>query len=230
MKRSLRRRLSVAVFVLVLTLPAESILLRALAAPDQTIAAQQWTMNLSQDDLVVAATRVEAYPFAYRRAIMAALSPDVRSLVWRNHILGYLQLHPELDANAVELVQQAAALATPDVLDGNPGRNGEITAVAKQIQVTLGIEVADYLLYRLGPKVVDSAALPVSERLANFARSQFLALAGSADNCDCSGDWGCDGTSRCEGGTGCTVDDTWPMCGWLWNEECDGTCKGGISG
>jgi hypothetical protein len=230
--RTVRRRLFVAVFVCVLTLPAESILLRALAAPDQTIAAQQWSANLSQSDLMVAASRVEAYPFAYRRAIMSALSPDVRSLIWRNHIQGYLDMHPELDANAVELIQHAAALATPEAMSGDRSNAAEVTAVATQIKVTLGSEVADYLLYRLGAKDirVGSAALPIRERLANFARQQFLVLAGMAGDCDCSSDFGCDATSHCEGGTGCTVDDTWPMCGWFWDQECDGSCRGGISG
>jgi hypothetical protein len=222
----------VAVFVLFLTLPAESILLRALAAPDQSIAAQQWTTNLQQDDLVLAASRVEAYPFVYRRAIMRALPPDIRSWIWRNHILAYLQMHPELDADAVELIQQAAALVTPEVMSGDRSTNAQIGAIATQIQVTLGRDVADDLLHRLGPKDlrVGSTALPIRERLANFARQQLLALAGSDGDCDCSSSFGCDGTARCDGGGGCTVDDTWPMCGWLWTEECDGACKNGISG
>lgn len=232
MKRRVPRRVFVAVFVLFLTLPAESILLRALAAPDQSIAAQQWTANLPQDDLVLAVSRVQAYPFVYRRAIMRALSPDLRSWIWRNHILAYLQMHPELDANAVELIQQAAALATPEAMSGNRSTRSEIDAVAAQIQAMLGRDVADYLLYRLGPKdtLVGSAALPVRERLANFARQQFLVLAGGNGDCDCSTSFGCDSSSRCDGGSGCTVDDTWPMCGWLWDQECDGSCKSGASG
>src|SRR5215831_16144190 len=110
-KASVRRRVIAAVFVLILTVPAESVLVRALAAPDQETAAQQWTTSLNQDDLIAVASRVEAYPFVYRRAIMAALSPTVRSWIWRGHLLGYLRMHPELDASAVELIQQAAALA-----------------------------------------------------------------------------------------------------------------------
>ena len=232
MTTSARRRVFVAVLVLLLTLPAESILLRALAAPDQTIAAQQWTADLSENDLLVVASSVEAYPFVYRRAIMRALSPTVRAWIWRFHILGYLRQHPELDADAAELIQQAAALATPDAMRGDRTANAEISAIATQIQVTLGKDVADYLLYRLGPKdsFVGSAALPISERLANFARQQFLALAGGNSDCDCSTSFGCDSTSHCDSGAGCTVDDTWPMCGWFWDQECDGSCRGGIAG
>jgi hypothetical protein len=231
-KRSVQHRVFVAVLVLFLTLPAESILLRALAAPDQSIAAQQWTATLQQDDLVLAASQVEAYPFVYRRAIMRALLPDIRSWIWRKHILSYLQMHPELDENAVELIQQAAALATPEAMSGDRSTSAQIGAVATQIQATLGRDVADDLLYRLGPNDlrVGSTALPIRERLANFARQQLLALAGSNGDCDCSSSFGCDGAARCDGSGGCTVDDTWPMCGWLWIEECDGACKNGISG
>ena len=232
MKRSVQRRVFVAVFVLFLTLPAESILLQALAAPDQSTAAQQWTANLPQDDLVLVASQVEAYPFVYRRAIMRALSPAIRSWIWRNHILSYLQMHPELDADAVELIQQAASLATPDVMSGDRSSASEIATVATQIQATLGRDVAEDLMYRLGPSDVrvGSTALPIRERLANFARRQLLALAGSNGDCDCSSSFGCDAGARCDSGAGCTVDDTWPMCGWLWSQECDGACKNGISG
>jgi len=229
--RSARRRVFVGVFVLILTVPAESILLRALAAPDQATAAQQWTANLAPDDLIAAGSRVQAYPFVYRRAIMAALSPQVRSWIWRGHLLRYVQLHPELDASAVALIQQAAKLATPEVLSGVQGGSAEIRDVAAQMQVALGRDVVDSLLYRLGPKdtQVGSAALPVRERLANFARQQFLVLAGGNGDCSCSTSWGCD-DGRCGDGAGCTVVDTWPMCGLLWLDECDGACKTGSVG
>ncbi|HKV99537.1 MAG TPA: bacteriocin fulvocin C-related protein [Vicinamibacterales bacterium] len=231
MKRSVPRRVFLAVFVLMLTLPAESVLVRALAAPDQAVAAQQWTTALTQDDLVLVASQVEAYPFVYRRAIMRALSPDARAWIWRNHILAYLQMHPELDANAAQLIQQAAALATPETMSGDRSNGAQIGLLATEIQATLGRDVADFLLYRLGPKDARllSSALPVRERLANFTRSQFLALAGFNPDCDCSSSFGCD-QGRCDSGSGCNVDDTWPMCGWLWDQECDGNCKGGVSG
>jgi len=46
-----------------------------------------------------------------------------------------------------------------------------------------------------------------------------------AADCDCSraSDW-CSGIQVCKEGNGCTVDDTYPMCGTLWLYECDGVC------
>jgi hypothetical protein len=210
-------------------LPVESILLRALAAPDQTVAAQQWTSSLSIRDLTVAAGRIQAYPFAYRRAIMGALSADQRAAIWQNHIQGYIQTHPELDGDTVGLLQAAQALASPDAFAGpNAIHSAAVSVVASQIQAALGKDVTDYLLYRLGPKdlVLSSNALPLRERLANFVRDE-VALA-FAEDCDCSQDFGCEG-GRCDGSTGCTPDTTWPMCGWFWNQECDGSCRNGIA-
>jgi hypothetical protein len=225
----LRRRLLFAVLVLALTIPAESVLLRALAAPTQADAASQFAASLGTTDLTAAASTIEAYPFVYRRAIMSALPPAARAAVWQSHIAGYLAMHPELDPSSVALLATTIALITPDVMAGNGVSNRQVSTIAVQIQATLGKDVADYLLYRLGPKDLQSAsALPIRERLANFVRQHFTASA-RADDCDCSTDWGCDASNHCDGGTGCTPDTTWPMCGWLWNETCDGGCRNGIA-
>ena len=223
-----RRRVFFGVLVVALLFPVESILLRALAAPDDTVAERQFTASLSVRDLSVAASRVQSYPFAYRRAIMAALSADQRAAVWQSHIQSYIQTHPELGADAVELLQSAEQLASPDAFSGpNAARTVAINVIAGKIQATLGKDVADYLLYRLGPKdlVLSSNALPIRERLANFVRTEIVNA--FADDCECSTDFGCDG-GRCDGSTGCTPDTTWPMCGWLWDQTCDGNCRTGI--
>jgi hypothetical protein len=222
-----------AVLVVVLTMPVESVLLRALAAPDQATAAQQFVSGLGPSDLSIAAGQVQAYPFVYRRAIMRSLPPQLRAIVWRGHVEAYIQMHPELDQNAVELLQYASSLITPDLVSGQSSGSAEIGAVATQIQATLGRDVADYLMYRLGPKDGPIAAtavasvLPIRERLANFVRREFVVLA-FGDDCDCATDWGCDSGS-CDGSSGCSPDNSWPMCGWLWSETCNGTCRNGIA-
>lgn len=229
MTQRTRRRVFLALLVAALTMPVESVLLRALAAPDQATAAQQFASSLGAYDLSAAAGQVQAYPFLYRRAIMRSLSPDLRAFVWRLHIQMYIQIHPELDDDAVGLLQYASSLITPDVMSGVNGGSPEVNAVAAQIQATLGRDVADYLLYRLGPpdtQIASASVLPIREQLANFVRREFVALAFGGD-CDCATDWGCDG-GTCDGGSGCAPDTTWPMCGWLWNETCDGTCRNGI--
>ena len=230
MSVTVRRRLLFALVVLALTIPAESVLLRALAAPTQADAASQFAASLGSADLSAAASQIEAYPFTYRRAIMSVLPPAARAAVWQGHIAAYLAMHPELSPSSVALLRNTIALITPDVMSGNGAANAQISNVAAQIQATLGKDVADYLLYRLGPKDTTSSSsiLPIRERLANFVRDEFTLIARSND-CDCSTDWGCDAGNHCDGSTGCNPDNDWPMCGWLWNETCDGSCANGIA-
>lgn len=224
-----RRRIWFACLVILFTVPAESILLRALAASSTTQAAQQWASSLSSADLTTASAQVEAYPFTYRKAIMTALPAAQRAAVWQRHVQSYIDAHGELSDEAVTLLRSTIALITPDAVSGGTSANRDVSTAAAQIQALLGRDAADYLLYRLGPKDAQTvSALPIREQLANFVRQQFSAIA-SIDDCDCATSWGCDGANSCDGNATCDPDNSWPMCGWLWNDPCNGLCKGGIS-
>jgi hypothetical protein len=107
----------------------------------------------------------------------------------------------------------------------------QISAIASQVVMLLGAGEADYLFYRLGPKDATlSGALPMTEKLAEFVRSQFVVQA-SREDCDCHVGFGCDAPSHCEGNVDCNKSDgTWPECGWFWMQQCDGLCYAGIGG
>ena len=157
---------------------------------------------------------------------MRALTPEVRAQVWRNHIQMYMDTHPHLSSDAIPALRAAIALITPDLFDtGGSKHRAETALIADQISALLGRAEAEYLLYRLGPKDEKTASIePLGMRLTNFVRDMLVVLA-SADDCDCTAGWGCDGYDQtCRNGGSCNVDSTWPMCGWLWNEECDGVC------
>jgi hypothetical protein len=226
-----RRRIWIAVIALALALPAESVLLQAGSTLDQVQAADDWAASLSAADLTAAASQIESYSFVYRRAIMKAAWPSLRSAVWQHHIEAYMDAHPDLPSDAVPVLKAVTAAATPEVLsDPTDAERAEIDSLAEQVQAVLGQDVADYLLYRLGPPdtAVTTAALPVSQRLADWLRGHFVALASSLD-CNCSLDWGCSAFGTyCANDSGCTPDTTWPMCGWLWDETCDGFCDAGM--
>jgi hypothetical protein len=219
--------------VAALTLPAESILLKALETPTVEGAAQAWVASLPSDALEGAAESIQSFPFTYRREIMTALAPGLRSKVWRAHIDAYVQGHPELDSNAVALLQAASDLASPDNLaHPTDDSRAQIDIVGNQIKALLGKDTAEYLLYRLGPNDgTFASALPVSQRLANTVRSMFVALA-RANDCECNMEWGCTGLmSYCADGSGCMIHSAWPACGWLWDDPCNGACKvGGLGG
>jgi hypothetical protein len=215
-----------------LLLPAESILLQALATPNEREAVRAWVRNLSADELGTAADNIQSYPFAYRREIMRALAPADRAAVWRDHIQTYLATHPGLDGNAENALNAALTLATPRAFaDPTADDRAQIDTVAEQVKTLLGAEEAKFLFYRLGPPDQQTASVePLAMRLSNAVRRMFVALA-DAEDCDCNVGFGCDGVSTvCREGTGCNVDDSWPACGWFWNQTCDGLCFAGIEG
>jgi hypothetical protein len=219
--------------VVALTLPIESVLLQAVSTSDPKDAARQWAAGLSTDSLDRAADQIRAYPQMYRRAIMRAATPVLRSQVWRGHIGNYLQTHPDLDVATVALLQAAVALASPENLSAPTAEaQAQVRTVGDAIQAALGKEDAEYVLYRLGPRDGTFASLePTSLILANWVRSKFVALAMSTRQCDCKVSWGCDGFfTYCKDNTGCPIQEDWPACGWLWNETCDGLCAGVFNG
>jgi len=229
-----RRRVLVAVVALLLTLPTETILLQALTTPNQTVAAQQFVGSLNNGQLWSAASAVQAYPVAYRRAIMQALSPWARAWVWRAYIAGFIATNPNLDSDTVAALQSAMAMITPTAMStpASDDDRAKIKAIADQITATLGQDVAMNLLGRLGPADgTFASAEPLTDKLANVVRDLFVLHADSS-NCDCNQGWGCDLslTLMCAGGTGCSVQTSWPACGWLWRDPCDGSCQVGIGG
>jgi hypothetical protein len=214
---------------LLLTLPTETILLKALGTPDTKQAAQQWVQGLTPSQLSSAAGAIQSYPFDYRRAIMTALPPGLRSRVWQDHIEIYLTANPNLDIATASALQSAIALLTPDLLSRSPtdDERTQIHAIAAQVTASLGTDTALDLLYRLGPADgTFPSAEPMTEKLADFLRRTFTLYAGSR-NCNCNIGWGCSGGNYCSGQTGCTPTTGWPSCGWLWEDPCDGGCTPG---
>lgn len=225
-----RRRLAVCLVVVGLTLPAETILLRALST-STTQDAADWAQSLAEDQVPPAAAQIQSLPFAYRRALMARMAPQARAAVWQNHIKAYVARHSNLDAASLALLDNAASLVTGDALSYPTSElRVQMSIVAEQTKVLLGADEADYLFYRLGPKDVTLAsALPIGHQLTNFVRSVFVVQA-RVEDCDCHLGFGCDAPGHCDDGPTCNKYDTWPACGWFWNQECNGLCLLGMDG
>jgi len=222
-----RRTLFVSVLLLALALPAETILLKALQSPTDAVAIQRWATTLDDARLATAASRIQSYPFAYRKEIMRKLTPEQRSSVWRNHITTYIQQHPELASDAVTALNAAVAAVTPDALSrvASKAERLSTTAIAEQVQTLLGKDTAKYLFYTLGPADDTIASRePLTMKLASYVRNHFVVQARQS-NCDCASWFGCDvwGTI-CSTTYYCYSFSSWPACGWWWNYECDGAC------
>jgi len=208
-------------------LPAEAILLQAATSDPKTVAIE-WAQSLPADALRAVSDDISSYPLIYRRAIMRALPPDRRSQVWRWIIREYLNTHPDLSDEAVAALQSAIALATPENLSNpTPEAKAQTQALGAKLRALIGKEDADDVLYRLGPRDgTFTSHAPVSHQLTNWVRAKLTAFASPmATDCDCNLSWGCDGSGTCRDSTGCTVDDSRPACGFLWNSDCDGKCR-----
>lgn len=220
----------VGAVALLLALPTETILLKALTTPNQKAAAQQYVQSLTQTQLWTAANAIESYPFAYRRAIMAALPSDAQAVVWQNHIQSYLTANPGTDPLTANALQSAIALMTPTFFS-TPATDAEISqiqAIADQVTTSLGIDTAKNLLYYLGPPDgTFTSSEPLTEKIAEAVR-HWMAVYAQGQECDCNLGWGCDSGQKCSGSTGCSPYGQWPACGWLWESQCNGGCQGGV--
>ena len=222
-----RRRVVACVVALAIALPAETILLQALATPSTKKAVRQWAASLSAEDLLRAGDTIQSYPVLYRREIMRASSSTRRAEIWRDHLQTYLNTHPGLSSDAIPVLSSAIELITPALFSAGGEKQREQTRlIADQLSAILGRAEAEYLFYRLGPKDDAIASLePIGMRLTNYVRDLMVVLA-NAEDCDCSSEWGCDGYgTNCRTSVTCNVDSEWPSCGWLWNEECNGLCN-----
>jgi hypothetical protein len=216
---------------LLLTLPTETILVKALTTPTQKQAAQQYAAALTPDQLTTAGSAIATYPVAYRRAIMTALPAAARAAVWQNHIAAYLASNPGLDSATQNALQSAIVLLTPDLLSraATDAERAEIHAIAGEVTASLGKDTALNLLYNLGPADgTFASAEPISDKLANLLRRTFVVHADGGGDCDCNTGWGCDSGTSCYGSTGCSGSTGWPACGWLWEDPCNGSCGTGI--
>lgn len=225
-----RRCLFTCVVVVALTLPAESVLLRAIG-PGSVNVAQTWADGLSIGQVESAAAQVQTYPYKYRREILRRLSPEGRAKVWRNHIYTYVSQHADLDESVKALLYSAGSLATADVFNHpTEAVRTQVGVIAEQVKILLGKDDADYLFYRLGPRDgTFASAAPLSHRLANFVRTRFVVEA-RHEHCDCTPSFGCGEATYCSPGHGCFKDEEWPMCGWWWNTVCNGLCSAGLEG
>ena len=226
-----RRRLILCVVVAALTLPAELILMKAVTL-DAQAASSQWARSLSNAELAAAADDIQRYPFEYRKTIMGRLSKQKRADVWVNHIAQYRDARPELSTDQVDALN--AAIETVKATFLTPGNNArEATrVVAERVQELFGRDVAEYLLHRLGTKntMIMASAVPWHQKLSDAVRARFVVNAEESGPCWCRADFGCDviALTWCDGSVTCVVDNVWPKCGWLWDEDCDGVCKIGL--
>lgn len=218
------RRFILAIVLVALTLPAEWILVKAMSTDAATESAQ-WAETLPQSSLQLAAESLEDYPYEYRREILRRLDTRGRIAAWTAVIVRYRDSHPELEDAQVDILN--TAIETVRVTLSNPGPQTASLArfVGERAEAILGKEVARELLHQAGPLRVRffSASLPWHLRATDFVRTRLVVQADAAA-CNCNVEFGCGNGNDCVSGIGCTVETDWPACGWLWLQDCNGSC------
>lgn len=229
MSKSTRRLVFFTFLVALLTVPAEILLLRALAEPDQKQAVREWAMSLGPDRLPVEVARIQAYPVLYRRELLRAASPEMRAKVIRAHFDSYLQSRPGLDVNAATLITSLRGMLTPELFDvPTEAQKAVARDVANQVAAAIGEDEAVFLMERFGPPDGSFASIePTTIYLTNKVRELFVAFA-QGNECDCTMDRGCyTGGSSCSSELGCNTYFGWPGCGYLLEDPCTGACVAG---
>jgi hypothetical protein len=221
-----RRIVFLAALFVIITIPAESILLRALIQPSEQVAVQDWVSNLDNEELATVSDAVQLYPFLYRKEIMRRLTPEGRSRVWRRHVESFIASRPDLDDNTLGLLKTVSRLLTPEYLSQpTESARASVHAVAEQIQTALGRDDAEFVLYTLGPRDGTFASFePLAMFLTNKVRG-FIQANAATPNCNCATSWGCYSGDTCSTAESCSTDSSWPACGWAWSDPCDGMCQ-----
>lgn len=158
-------------------------------------------VEANRDRLPRSYDEIITYAIPYRKAIFGALSPELRSQLWVEHLNRYRVAHPGLSADQTEIIDRAVALV-PAVFMEEQDQSEELRRLGEAAKQAFGDE-AGPLLATLGPSDSEPAA---------------------PGDCDCStfSDWcvvfyHCDQDNRCpQDGVGC---------GTLYAFPCNGSCN-----
>jgi hypothetical protein len=171
--------------------------------------AAQWVKE-NMDNLPQSYNELLTTPAEYRSAIFSALTPEIKSQIWVEHLESFLQTN-ELSREQASLIKEAIDIASqPSTFEPFPEQNSELTATLSNIR-----EQAKVLF---GDKSVLIFASLYTNDLNSAEPSAFF------PECACStqSDW-CWGQNRgCRDRAQCT--DTEIGCGDFWLYPCDGMC------
>lgn len=112
------RSLCLVLFVSLLGISSVSLALPRSGGPSECAATQQW-IQAHQGELPSTLRELDRYPMPQRMAIVAALKPEVRSRVWREHFKRLLvQGGAELTGAQREVLEEAMEVMTPELFAG----------------------------------------------------------------------------------------------------------------
>lgn len=212
-------------FVLAIALVPADLAMMAMLRSNAPDVAARWAVTLSQQERSQAVDEIHRYPMAFRRALIAILSPAERAATWKGVFDRYVREHPALLPSQRTAIDRARAYLTPELFSGvlaSEAQKAEIEPIVRAVTAEIGKADAAVLFHSMGPEV-STDALPLTVRLAEWATRNEEAL---AYECECAldSDW-CPQDRRCENWPGyCNVVEPWPACGAFYMYACNGLC------
>lgn len=182
------------------------------ALADESCAAAAAWVDANRGHLPEGYDEIASRPMVYRRAILAALPPDVQSRLWVEHARRYRVLHPDLTADqaaAVDRVEAMAAMESTFHPDAGAALRPQLADLERTTIRALGHDHAAALLATFGPPEYATLTHP---------------LMPSAVSCTCSyiSDY-CANSTVCHSNPNDCV-HTNSGCGNFYKYDCDGRC------
>ncbi len=186
-------------------------------AQQEADSAQSW-VGKNPGRLPQTYREVVSYPESYRKAILQASSPRLRSQLWVEHLNRYRAAHPDLSAAQSSVIDRATKLAAKEsTFDWEHADRPAIRQQLDDLKAAALQAFGHDEAYALGGVLGPSTGPPTAP--------QTLAAQYDGGDCNCSwdDDW-CDhdhGFSCSLGGC-----DTVGGCGWFGASLCNGLCMG----
>jgi hypothetical protein len=176
--------------------------------------------NVAQFDVVTVYGALSSVPIAERKIVYQSLAPEAKAALWR-HQLEQFKAETTLSAAQTDLVDDAAALATPHLFSIKPTSpeweaeaREPMQVLERRARALFPPEMIAATFGRLGPDDSTSSMAPITP-------SAGLITPSLPANCTCTqendGCW----FGTCGGGVCYQTDGG---CGWWWQYDCVAVC------
>ncbi len=228
-KTSWRLRLVLAVGIAAVLGPLGATIAAVVDSRPVSVRAKDWVVAHSSS-LPSTIEAIQQYPIAYRRAIFSALTPAVRSALWRQQLTHFLQT-AMLTVEQRAFVEKFIQLADEKAYSQVSATTGPLTNVCRDI-ARLFPEEQRSVFGVLGSTtdvneglISEAGWIRLTER---FRQSYIVQAAGKSVGrqvpwCTCNvGPYNCSCGSCGVPQAGCDTTDWGCGCGWLY--QCNGQC------
>lgn len=202
---------------LVLAMPASAEL-----APEgmEVLGPEQTELLANLERLPTTATEMDLYTRSQQKLIFRSMSPEARAAFWQGKLQEYLDMHPELNADQVEVIEYGISMMTPHffvMADGDtPWKavtDKMIEGFAEVAQQYFDLDETTAIFMRMGTEPTECAPLDKVRRAEEEQADKQFAICDCLYGLDC--DYACWSGCQSFSNTGC---------GWFGGQKCTKYC------